>query len=397
MDHFLHQVENIVSNHFQEKLKITQPVVLKDWERNRVVRCTVEPHHKIRSVIVKQIKQNEACGFSEWASLQFLSGIETLAETHPQFYGGDIDARLFVMEDLGTMGSLADALDQGHPPAIKQILCRLSQQMARLVEETQGNQKRFEVIRAALPEHQAVGRRAEGQRWLIGRKKLGQWFEALRIETPIGFERSFHSVAAAYVSPDVWLAFSHGDPAPTNNYIVGTNVRLIDFEYGAFRHALYDLSAWNILCPLPKTWVQLMIDCFQQQIAPQIPEFGEEKAFKEAWAMMCAYRSLALMTWLPVTIITIDRSWVGNWSMREALISTLIRLYDATIEIPTLAALAALSEMLLQTLQRRWPNVGNGAIKWGNSILEEGIDNAKSRDNLRDHRRGYVSSGQDDS
>lgn len=368
MDHFLHHVETVVSDHFQQKLKITQSVVLKDGERSRVTRYAVEPHHTIGSVIVKQIKQNEICGFSEWASLQFLSEIEPLAETHPQFYGGNINARLFVMEDLGETSNLTDALGQGDPSTFKQTLRRLATQMARLVGETRGYQNRFENIRAVLPGYRSLSRRAEGQRWLAGRKKLGQWFEALRVEAPVGFERSFHYVAAAYLAPGPWLAFSHGDPAPTNNHITGTNVYLIDFEYGAFRHALYDLSGWNTLCPLPKTWVQIMLDCFQHQLTTWVPELGEEKTFKDAWGMICAYRALAMMTWLPLTILTVDRPWVGNWSMREALVSTIIRLHDATIEVSTLAALAKLSETLLQILQRRWPDIGDGSLKWNDTL-----------------------------
>ena len=45
--------------------------------------------------------------------------------------------------------------------------------------------------------------------------------------------------------PGPFLAFTHGDPAPTNNHVAGDEVRLLDFEYGGFRHALYDITAWS--------------------------------------------------------------------------------------------------------------------------------------------------------
>ncbi|MCB0208936.1 MAG: hypothetical protein KDJ52_06390 [Anaerolineae bacterium] len=393
MDTIAHHVETILGRVVHEKLQVTPVEILKDGYRSRVTRYTTA-HHTIPSVIVKTIKQDESCGFSEWASLQFLSTIDNLADSHPRFYGGNAVAGLFVMEDLGQAATLADIFDGGHAPTIRATLSRLARQMARLVDHTLPGSERFETMRAALPAYQTVGRHAEAKRWLDGRRKLGHWSEALHVPIPPDFDRVFHQIATVYAQPGPWLAFSHGDPAPTNNHVSTTGVRLLDFEYGAFRHALYDLTAWNVLCPLPEAWVQLMIDCFQQQGVTWLPEGGDEKTFQEAWALMCAYRALALITWLPLTILTVDRIWVDSWTMREALLSTLTRLHGATADVPMLAALAQLSQDFMRIVRDRWPEIGDGRLTWGDGFLEEGTKLAESRLDFSNYRRDHTVSGQ---
>ncbi|MCB0192388.1 MAG: hypothetical protein KDJ65_10635 [Anaerolineae bacterium] len=393
VDTIVHHVEAIISQVAQKSLQATQPEVIKDGSRSRVIRYTTA-HHTIPSVIVKTIEQDESCGFSEWASLQFLSTIDNLAGSQPYFYGGHKEARLVVMQDLGRAANLGELFDDGHRPTILAALSHMAQHMAHLVGHTRGQEALFEKMRAQLPGYQTVGRHVEAQRWCDGRIKLGHWFEALRVPTPPGFDRVFYHIATVYMQPGPWLSFSHGDPAPTNNHISTAGVRLLDFEYGAFRHALYDLTAWNILCPLPEAWIQLMMNCFQQQVIPWLPEGGNEKTFQEAWALICAYRALALITWLPLTILTVDRPWVGRWTMREAFMSTCIRLHNAVADVPSLAALTQLSQNLIGAARDRWPEVGDGTLKWGAGTLEEGIENAKSRLNFSDYGRDHTVSRQ---
>ncbi|MFZ8477448.1 hypothetical protein ACO1MN_14410, partial [Staphylococcus aureus] len=85
---------------------------------------------------------------------------------------------------------------------------------------------------------------------------------------------------------------THGDPAPTNNLLRGNTVYLLDFEYAGYRHALYDLSGWNILCPLPKICVDLMSHQLRTVLASTCPEVEDDERYNAAWAEICTYRAM---------------------------------------------------------------------------------------------------------
>jgi hypothetical protein len=50
--------------------------------------------------------------------------------------------------------------------------------------------------------------------------------------------------------------------------------------------------------------------------------------------------------------------------MRAALISTTRRLHQATADVVALAPLAELGAQMAATVQARWPELGDGALRW---------------------------------
>ena len=52
-------------------------------------------------MIVERFKSDPELGFDEWAALAFLTERSFEPPIAPRFLGGDADARVFVMEDLG--------------------------------------------------------------------------------------------------------------------------------------------------------------------------------------------------------------------------------------------------------------------------------------------------------
>jgi thiamine kinase-like enzyme len=140
--------------------------------------------------------------------------------------------------------------------------------------------------------------------------------------------------------------------APSNNHITDDQVYLLDFEYGDFRHALYDLTAWYMLCPLPETLVQRLIDHYAKEICPAI--HGSDETFEANWNLICAWRGLALLSWIPQGIIQENRPWVDEWSMREAVLITLHRLHIVCSRVHELLPLAEHVGILSQRLQAQW-------------------------------------------
>lgn len=357
------QAEAVLHHHIDPSLSLVEPVLLKDMTRSVVVRCRVAQPQPImpplRSVIVKHLR-DDARGFSDWASLAFL---EALPATHglvPRFFGGDIEKRLFVLEDLGGSQSMDDLLRQPDPQRAKAALRELATCMAQLQAATFGQEAAFVTLRQTLPDANGGNRHDEAARWLESQAKVGAWFQAAACTLPDGFDACVQAIAQTYAEPGPFLCFSHGDPAPSNNHVAGERVRLLDFEYGAFRHALYDLTGWNILCPLPDLCVQEMNRCFRRTLAQACPMVQDDDQYAQAWAMMCAFRALAILTWIPLDVIQGNRPWVDEqWTSRHAVLAALYRLREATAGVPRLAPVHEAATRLKAALQQRWPELNN--------------------------------------
>ena len=341
--------------------------LIKDVTRAVIARADVGGQAAApRSVIVKAIRDDPATGFSEWASLAFLTGLPAAAGLAPGFLGGDVAQRVCVMEDLGPGRTLHEVLAEGSQAEAEAALDGLAQQTARLQAVTAGREAAFLQARQGLPAAELTGRRREAAVWRAGCGRLDAWLEAVGAALPPGLAECLDVIAAAYAEPEDWLSFSHGDPAPSNNHIAGPTVRLVDFEYGAFRHALYDITAWNTLCPLPRRYVRRMRDSFRRTLAEAIPAARDEAAFGGAWATLCAYRGLALLTWVSPAVLAADRPMVGDWTARDAVMAAAARTAEATAGVPGLEPAAGLAADLHAALRARWPQLGaaDHATRW---------------------------------
>jgi hypothetical protein len=259
----------------------------------------------------------------------------------------------------------------GSPQQAEAALCGLAEQNARLHTVTLGQEDALLRLRRALPGAATTGRRWEAERWLAESGRLDAWFDALGCAAPADLASCLSQIAETYAEPGEWLSLTHGDPAPSNNHIVGSTVRLLDFEYGAFRHALYDITAWNTLCPLPRRAVQLMRGAFQRVLAQKLPVAGDRAAFAQAWAMLCAYRGLALLTWVSPEVLETNRPMVGTWSAREAVLAAAARTAEVAANIPGLEAVAGAAGQLYAALHARWPELGDAELSTRWAALSE--------------------------
>lgn len=356
LDDLLEQATSLLRKGRAGSVTLSHPRVVKEGRRSRVVRCRIASGEaELSSVMIKQIKEEPARGFSDWASLAFLSELPEAAGLVPRFYGGDLPNRFFLMEDLGAANPLQKLLTGTDRAAAYAGLRTLASQMGRLHAATLGKQERFEAIRALLPETEALGCEWEGRHWLGNRSKIEAWFTALDCAVPTDFDACLRYLSNIYRQPGDFLAFTHGDPAPSNNHFIAGEVRLLDFEYGGFRHALYDITAWNILCPLPADCVDAMSCCFRRELAKTSPAARDEARFAEGWAAMCAYRALAMLTWIPPDILRQNRPWADNWTMREAVFVATTRLREVAEGCPQLEAMGETAGVLLEALRKRWP------------------------------------------
>ena len=328
--------------------------LIREGLRARVYRC-IEASG--RSSIIKEITDEGACGFTDWASLQFLAEIPAVEGLIPRFYAGDLAEKWYQIEDLGPSRSLDDTLSGASSAAAEQQFLELARQYGRLHAAGVGREPRFAELRAQLPLGETIGCRHEAARWHGARSKIDAWLEALAITAPSGWESTLGAISERYADPGPFLTFTHGDPAPTNNHVGDDGVRLLDFEYGAYRHALYDLTAWWALCPLPPALVARMQAAYQETTLPQL---ADDRAFREGWAMLCAYRALAMLTWIPPRVLEKDHPWAGDWTARSAVVTAVQRLRPAVEGVGWLEPVLRVAEGLEAELLRRFPELDGG-------------------------------------
>ncbi len=159
----------VLRRQFDADISLCEPFLLKDTTRSLVMRCRVEwpptAAAPVDSVIVKYVR-DDARGFSDWASLAFLSDLPDAHGLVPRFLGGDIANRFFVLEDLGGSKSLEDVLRKNDANTAKATLRAMAICMARLHAATLAMEDSFEMLRLTLPDAVECSRRYEAERWL---------------------------------------------------------------------------------------------------------------------------------------------------------------------------------------------------------------------------------------
>lgn len=345
--------------------RATDVSLVREGPRARVSRMTVERADGSQSaVIAKEITDGGECGYTDWASLQFLSEIPAAHSLVPRLLAGDRESGLYLLEDLGPSLSLDDALRGQCPGPVLPKLEALARTYARLHLATLGQDARFLDVRSDLPQSDGHGRAAEAARWTTARPTLDAWLTALDVPAPSGLDAELALIAGRYAEPGPFLTFTHGDPAPSNNHVSGDTVRLLDFEYGACRHALYDLTAWHILCPLPEPVVAAMLTVYRNELAQSLPQIANDALFREEWALLCAYRALAILSWVPPKVLEQNWPWADEWTAREAAVTAVSRLASAVRGVESLARVGDMAECTKSALLHRFPEHQGALPNW---------------------------------
>src|SRR2546423_15483935 len=114
--------EQLVRHDRGREISLRDAMVVAARERSVVVRCAVTGWNGVASVVLKRNEGDDERGFTDWASLAFLSTVEEATGIAPHFHAGDVRERFFVMEDLGGSRSLADLLDNGDAATVVEVL-----------------------------------------------------------------------------------------------------------------------------------------------------------------------------------------------------------------------------------------------------------------------------------
>jgi hypothetical protein len=291
--------------------------------------------------VVKRWKDESECAQNEWSSYQLFAA-QSLSLA-PRLRALNQSARLLALERLDAGSDLLQVIARGS--GLDLAITRLGGLMAELAAGTT-------LSHALSPEADRCDpRNAEAD--ALG-ERLGAILAlgaAWGIPSDDRLERCARELVENYRTP-YRIAWTQGDPAPSNVLFAEGRAVLIDFEYGGFRHALHDLAQWQIRCPLPQSWYRSLQGSVERAMLDG-GAYPDAARFAEDLATMQAYASIYMLGFLPARAgFAADRSWVGDWTVHDALLCTTARGADAAAATPLLEPLSDWLRALNAALHR---------------------------------------------
>ena len=193
-------------------------------------------------------------------------------------------------------------------------------------------------------------RNEEARRWQTTVERFWKWFTVLGVERPLIDE----SLENATTEPGSWLAFTHGDPAPSDVHVSREQVRFIDLEYCGFRHALYDVTGWEALVPTTALVLGAMRTAYREELAQAFSEAEDAQEFDVVYSRQLLIRAVGVTAWFPTDIVNEDRPTPGG-GMRRQVLYAFDRVAHAASQIRSLQPLAeVVHSRLLPAMKAAW-------------------------------------------
>ncbi len=323
--------------------------------RARTFRCEVIAEGLAQSWLVKEFPRTSVHALQEldsYAQLAATTGIT------PPMIALDPDRRVLILQFLTHSVDLFVALRRSHDAT--PVMRALGELIARLIVATSGAPVGGDDV--AARERAAL---------LAGWPKVAAWASEFGVPRTLHLDRAIVAVTDCYVGEPASL--TQGDPAPSNvAFTPDGDARLVDFEYGARRHVLADLSQWWIRCPLPEPWYETLVEVVRDELLAQ-RVYDSADTFDDDLAHMATYAAMYMFTWLPIgPALTGDPPWVGNWRVRQALLSTCARGSRAARSGQGLEPLSEWLAQLGAALSHAWPASGDGAPDWNALVGKTG-------------------------
>jgi hypothetical protein len=298
--------------------------------------------------------------YNEWAGNAFLDSLGLDPPLNAGLIGGDRQAGLVILPDLGSEGkSLADPMQGTDRAALEAALLNYAASLGRLHGATAGKVDAFTSLRQQIGGRETE-RETEGVRWL--RENVGPFRElcvTVDVELPTGFDVEIETVHRAMDEPGPFLAFAPCDTCPDNNRLTDTGyLRFFDFEFAGFRHALLDAAYFFLPYPtcwcvnrLPEEMVTRMETAYRREAVVGIPEVGEDTIYLPALAAARAYWTLATVSWGWQNTLEKD----GKWGISTVRQRHLLRLGNLAKNPGAFSALGDVAGRLAEALRARWP------------------------------------------
>ncbi|RYX82823.1 aminoglycoside phosphotransferase family protein [bacterium] len=363
--------QRILSQHFYGAVTLEAGATLRGSNRSHVVRCRVlqGPPNCPDSVVVKRAlsQQDETYDpnsnegpamrlFNEWASLQFLSECFGEQSPIPRFYGGDKEAGVFVMQDLGAEKGLDVLLRADDATAAENALEGLFQVLGRMHAVSIGKASRYRQLREALGATQPgiVDKMADYA------NSFKNTLQLLGLEPHPQLEAELDACVQMVLDPGPFAALIHCDPCPDNCLVTSQGVRLLDFELSQFGLALWDGAYVRSHFPtcwcvnrIPQQMVEKVEAIYRTELTRGCPQAADDKQFGMANVAGCACALFLTIRWGMPGLLEQDDEW-GIATNRQRVLVRLDALARATERWQCFPVLGASARQLEAVLKAAW-------------------------------------------
>ena len=346
--------ERVLSHTLGHAVQLTDLAILKNKNRNHVVRCRVlgSSDDGPSNVIIKQIKEKNEAGLNDRAGMEFLAQVSQSPQLWPGFLGGDDATSLFLMDDVASRGATLEDVLRGDDPALAEDwLVRTATGLGQLQVATVGQESIYAGLRSRLDRKIERARIRQAQQFLRLLPKVRLLLLKVGLQVEPRFVDEYEEVAATLRDPGPFLTYTHGDMAPSNVLLANDGPIFVDYEYGGFRHALYDAMFWRNICPFPQPVVERMEVAYRAALAEGCSAAEDDALFHPALVRICAHRLFWGLTWQLEKALEQDGVWADDLTTRMAYLGYLdsfVRLAESVDELPAMRDAAALIAVRLR-------------------------------------------------
>ena len=367
--------ENVLCKAFGGDVRLKMETEF-DTDRATVLRCCVMENLLgiPQSVVVKRVLTTDGTVFhpnsrdemvprffNDWAGLEFLSKISDRDSPAAQFYGGDRERGLMVIEDLGDGRNFYGSLRGESSTAATGELIKLARALGKMHALTIRKKAVYDCIRNRLgPRDKSPSMTGEWRR-LVG--KLDEVCGRIGVKPRCGAKTEMKTVAKFIVAPGPFQAYTHGDPIPMNALPVGDERKLFDFEFGGFRHALRDgiygrvcFPTWYHINRLPNDVVKKMEMAYRAELVKGCPEAADDTLFFRSVVEACAYWAIHSRLNFIEKVWEKDHKW-GISTQRQILLLCFDIFGQVSEEFEHLEALGATVRNIAAKLREHWTNL----------------------------------------
>ena len=367
--------ENVLREAFKGDVRLKMETEF-DTDRATVLRCRVVevPAGVPQSVVVKRALTTDRTVFhpnspdemvprffNDWAGLEFLSTISDGDSPAAQFYGGDREKGLMVIEDLGDGRNFYGSLRGESPTAATGELIKLARGLGKMHALTIRKQTVYDSIRDRLGPRDKPPSMTDEWRRLV--EKLNEVCERIGVTPHRGAKTEMKTIAAFIAAPGPFQAYTHGDPIPMNALPVGDERKLFDFEFGEFRHALRDgiygrlcFPTWYHINRVPDNVIQEMETAYRAELVKGCPEAADDTLFFRSIVEACGYWATHSRLNFIEKVWEEDHKW-GISTQRQILLLCFDIFGQASEEFGHLEALGTTVRDIAVKLRERWTDL----------------------------------------
>lgn len=301
--------------------------------------------------------------FNEWSTYEFFRRLGLPESIVPQFYGGDAEAGVMIIEDLGKVENTYDAAFTADASLAEEMLMGWMKTTGMMHALSMGHQEMFDDIRSALGPAPTRTSKTSQARYMTA--NLRQICELIGIKLRRGCVGEIERISTMISNPGAFAALSKGDNTPGDCVKAGPKLKLLDFEFSRYQHALLDATILRMIYPTawrneyrtPTSIIVRAEAAYRNELAKSCPQADDDVVFAQALVGTAAFWCFDYDGQFSSDYVSGLLEEDNGWGGRQRVVQRLKVLARASEEFGQFPAIGATARDLETRLRHLWPEV----------------------------------------